>query len=372
MLTISSLIRSSGISRPACVVALSCGLTTLLATGACSPSDLSSVLRSETALYVGTDTMGLAPSDVRAITVHARRDLLENSAAVMSRAQPGIVFTINDSGNEPLLFALDTTGAERGAWRVTGTTNVDWEAAASGRCANGDRLVGDPSTDGTSANDPSTTGSAASASVDRQCLYIGDTGDNNAIRSERAIYRVREPRAEQAGFQGTLAAERLGYVYPDRPHDVEAMYVVADGTIMLITKRALRNSDGHLRPALIFALSPARWGSATNMIAELVDSLPIVPGSAPLRMITDASLSHDGTRLAVRTYAQIYVFATDTASGRPRADQRPAICNIALLETQGGEGIAWFAGSQQVLLTTEGRDEPMHVLSCPPTAGVER
>ena len=115
MLTITSLLRSSGIPRPACVVALSCGLTTLLATGACSRSDLSSVLRSETALYVGTDTMGLAPSDVRAITVHARRDLLENSAAVMSRAQPGIVFTINDSGNEPFLFALDTTGSDRGA-----------------------------------------------------------------------------------------------------------------------------------------------------------------------------------------------------------------------------------------------------------------
>ena len=44
--------------------------------------------------------------------------------------------------------------------------------------------------------------------------------------------------------------------------------------------------------------------------AALVDSLPIVPGSAPLRLITDAALSPDAKHLAVRTYAQLFVFAT--------------------------------------------------------------
>ncbi|MEP7347434.1 MAG: hypothetical protein ABI877_19340, partial [Gemmatimonadaceae bacterium] len=66
------------------------------------------------------ETLATAPTEMRQIPVHGRRDLVENSAAVMSASQPGIVFTINDSGNEPLLFALDDTGTDRGAWRLTG------------------------------------------------------------------------------------------------------------------------------------------------------------------------------------------------------------------------------------------------------------
>ena len=323
----------------------SLGLAISLATGACSRADLVSVSQSENALYVDTDSMGVAPISVRAIAVHARADLVENSAALMSRAQPGIIFTINDSGNEPLLFALDTTGADRGAWRVVGASNVDWEAAALGPC---------PSVDASAR----TTHSSG-------CIYIGDTGDNNAVYTQRAIYRVREPGAQATGFSGALATERLDYRYPDRPHDVEAMYVAADGTVTLITKRPLEDARGHLRPALVFSLPNAFWGSDTTAVAQLVDSLPIVPGSAPRRLITDASLSTDGRLLAVRTYAQIYVFATDSSNARVRSTVRPAICNIAQIETVGGEGITWYADSSRLLLTSEGWNTPMHVVNCP-------
>jgi hypothetical protein len=76
--------------------------------------------------------MGIRPASIRLIRVQGRPELVENSAAAYSYAQAGVIFTINDSGNDQLLFALDTTGADRGVWRVQGATDVDWEAASAG------------------------------------------------------------------------------------------------------------------------------------------------------------------------------------------------------------------------------------------------
>src|SRR5688500_11017219 len=214
------------------------------------------------------DTMGVAPTSVLRIVAEARPELVEASGATLSASQSGVVFTINDSGNQPVLFALDTTGADRGAWRVTGARNVDWEAASAGPC--GQRAP---------AGSVDTTRPAAGAP--NACVYIGDVGDNDAKRASRVIYKVPEPAAQRAGFVGTVAAEALAYRYADQPHDVEAMYVAPNGDTFLITKRRLVGPDRRLRPSLVFHLPAAAWGGASQpVVAALVDSLPIVPGSA--------------------------------------------------------------------------------------------
>jgi len=296
--------------------------------------------RWEASAYLGADSMGAMPRDTVTVPLGAPRELVENSAAAMSTRQPGIWFTINDSGNEPQLFALDTTGADRGVWRVLGATNVDWESAAVGPCA-----AGTPA---------------------EPCVYIGDTGDNQARLPLRVIYRTREPVAD--GRRDTLRADALWYRYPDRPHDVEAMYVAPSGDITLITKRPLTGRTGQPRPALVFTLPAPAWapaGLSRPTEARLVDSLPIVPGSAALRTITDAALSPDARHLAVRTYAQVYIFATDSATGRVNHAVRPSVCNIAELAEELGEGVTWADARGRLVLTSEGAAAPMHLVTCP-------
>src|ERR1044072_9082921 len=83
---------------------------------------------------VPPESMGALLQNVVSVPIHGRRELVENSAAAMSVHQPGVLFTINDSGNDPLLFAIDTTGANRGMWLVSGVANADWEAASIGPC----------------------------------------------------------------------------------------------------------------------------------------------------------------------------------------------------------------------------------------------
>jgi hypothetical protein len=122
---------------------------------------------------------------------------------------------------------------------------------------------------------------------------------------------------------------------------------------------------GRPRPALVFLLPAASWGQRGDVTARLVDSLPIVPGSAPLRLVTDAALSPDAHVLAVRTYAQVYTFATDSLTGRVRGAIPPGVCNIVALGVWPGEGVTWFGRSGRLLLTSEGRESPMGVVQCP-------
>jgi len=250
------------------------------------------------------------------------------------------MFTINDSGNEPILYAFDTTGADRGAWRVNGATDVDWESASLGACA------GKP-------NDTTA------------CLYIGDTGDNQAHHRTRAIYRVAEPNAGRTGAIGAVDAERLTYVYEDGPHDVEAMYVARNGDMFLLTKRAIFDSRRRIRPSLVFRLPASAWTERGRVVARLADSVPIVPGSAPLREITDASLSRDARHLAVRTYTQVFVFTVDPSTGRIEPAVNPAVCNIVSLGERQGEGITWVSDGGRFAFTSEGRAAPLYLATCP-------
>ena len=282
--------------------------------------------------------MGLSVRNIVTIRLHAPRELVESSAAAMSRRHPGTFFTINDSGNEPLLFAFDTTGADRGAWRIGNATNVDWESAAIGPCGR------QPDADG-------------------DCVYVGDTGDNDATYPSRVIYRLREPDASTG--RASLSARALRYAYADGPHDVEAMYVAPNGDIVLVTKRPLAGPSGVLRPALVFVLPESLWAASGRAVASLIDSLPIVPGSAPLRYIGDASLSADARHLAVRTYAQVYVFATDPVTGRVDHSVRPTVCNIVPLDEMQGEGVTWVDDAGRLAFTSEGREAPLHLASCP-------
>jgi hypothetical protein len=317
------------------------GLAVLLSTLACERGRESV---KSAASAPPADSMGSQPGAINSFVIRGHAELVESSAAAMSTAQPGIWFTVNDSGHEPVLFAFDTTGAPRGRWLVVGARNSDWESVSYGLCG---------------------LAEAAPRDASDRCVYIGDTGDNEATARTRSIYRVREPSPRADGdTRGTVSATRLTYRYSDGPHDVEAIYVAPDAAIYLITKRPIADAAGRARPALVYRLAADAWTARGVQQAQLVDSLPIIPGSAFARFVTDAALSPNAQHLAVRTYTQVYVFATDPTTGRVQANATPTVCNIAPLHEEQGEGIAWTADSQRLLLTSEGRTTPFHLVTC--------
>ena len=316
----------------------------LLVAAACRAGDATDRALRAFSGPLDSDSMGAKPTGVREVAMREPKELVESSAAVMSQTQPGIFFTINDSGNDAMLFALDTSGKTRGRWKVENAINNDWEAAARGPCL---------------PNASNTAPTSAS------CLFLGDVGDNSAVRRVVTLYQVEEPVAAEGSVSGTLRSNKLVLRYPDGPHDVESMYVGPGGTTYLLTKRPLRDAAGRLRGSLVFAIPAAGWQSRDTIVATLLDSLPIVPGTSALRNITDASLSPDSHLLAVRTYGQVFIFATDSSTGRIINSVAPSVCNIEGIEGRPGEGVTWVGAGPQLLLTREGRNAPIQMVTCP-------
>ena len=275
----------------------------------------------------------------------ADRALAESSGLAPSSWDAGVFWSHNDSGNEARLYALDTTGAALGRFRVSGAFNVDWEALALGPCDAG------------------------------ACLYIADVGDNRARRRSVSLWRVREPgpivasdsgaRAGTAAMAKTDSATRLPFRFPDEPHDVEAMWVAPDTAVWMVTKRPSRGALGGLRPVLLFRIPSSAWRSSTTVVAELVDSLPIVPvpGDSD-NWVTDAAFTSqgpDGATVAVRTYQAVMIFDADATTGRPgRVRTR---CTLAALRERFGESLAWMPDGR-LLFGSEGRGSRLWTARC--------
>ena len=254
----------------------------------------------------------------------------ESSGVAASRTHAGIFWTVNDSGNDPILFATDTLGADLGAFEVTGAANQDWEDAAVGPCG----------------------GSS--------CVYIADTGDNAEARPEVAIHRVPEPVPGTLARGVTPAGETLRVRYPDGPHDVEAMYVDATGDVHLISK-------GRTGGVLHFRVRGTAWGATEPVVAEAMGSLPLDPGLSLSDRITGAALSPDGGTAVVRSYRRLHFFAVRDDGRLEPLGTPPVACSVAGLEPQG-EAVTWV-GPGRLVLTSERflglAPGTIHVVECP-------
>lgn len=252
------------------------------------------------------------PSTVRLLAHTTDPRLAEASGAALSKANPGLIWTIGDSGNPPELLAIDTTGAVRGRFVLVGVGNTDWEAVSVGPC-----------------------GSA-------HCVYIADTGDNRERRSEVALHRLVEPTIESAAAVRIDRIETLRFRYESGPHDVEAMGVLPDGDVLLVTK-------GRSKGVLAYRLPADSWGSAATVVAARHDSLDLAADLRTGRVVTDLAIDPDGRRVAVRTYRDIYLFELGR-DGRLIPDRA---CDILGLEPQG-EGITWLPEGRLLLVSERG------------------
>ena len=226
------------------------------------------------------------------------RGVAEASGAVVSRRNPGILWTHNDSG-DPIIFAFDTTGRSRGRVVITGARVTDWEDVAIGACPQG------------------------------SCLYIADIGDNNGARRQITIYRVAEPAPDA---QATAPAEAIALRYPDGARDAEAL-LVAGEQLFIVSKTE----------AAATALYRAPLGARTATLTQVT--------RLPLEQVTGGSVSLDGNWVALRTNDELLVYRTDElAGGKSAAPRRFALRPYG--EPQG-EGVA-FGADGAIYLVGEG------------------
>ena len=245
----------------------------------------------------------------------------ESSGLAASRRNPGLLWTHNDSGDEPLLFCLDLQGRGCGQWRVSGAEAFDWEDMAAGP--------------GPRAGDP--------------YLYLGDVGDNIDQRREIVVYRIPEPAAGGGAAPGaapatTAPAEALRLRYPDGPHNAEALLVhPVTGDLYVVSKDA--------QSARVYKAAAPLEASRPAALVQ-VGTIRLGSDSRGLEVVTGGDISPDGSRVALSSYAQGYEL--ELPPGGVFDDiwaERPV--PVALGSRLQGESVAYRLDGKALLTTSE-------------------
>ena len=245
---------------------------------------------------------GFQPADSAGLCVVANGPAMlpqipEASGLAVSRRNPGVLWSHNDSGNATVLYALDTAGTLIGRVLVPIRTH-DWEDISAARCGLND------------------------------CLFLADIGNNKGARQRVQIYRLPEPAP---GDTKTAPPEIFNATYADGPHDAEALFVVG-ADLFIVTKDRL---GGVYRSTL---------SSSRELTFQRI-------GQLGLAAVTDAETSRDGKSVVVRTAHEAVLYRTDDLI-RGRNVPYLRIPIGGLREAQG-EGVA-LDGSM-LYLSSEGR-----------------
>lgn len=260
----------------------------------------------------------------------AAEPISESSGVAVSRQHAGVLWTHNDSGHGPHLYAVDITGQILATFEVAGAESVDWEDIAVGQCPRAPH---------------------------RDCLYIGDIGDNRGVRERVVIYVIPEPdpaAGSPDSMTPTARAGALAIRYTTGPDDAEALIVTPEGDAVIVTK-------GRSGRVLRFVLSREAFFEDSVTIAPR-DILPIRPMAVLGRLVTGASVSPSGRRVVVRTYTELYFYRREPGEIW-RQDGRA--CWLGPAEPQG-EAVD-FLDEETVVLTSEagmGGTGPIHRVRC--------
>jgi hypothetical protein len=246
----------------------------------------------------------------------------EASGIAASRFNANVLWTHDDSGNPAQIFPMTPAGTNLGTYTVSGTSNVDWEDIAVG---------------------PGPMGGT-------QYLYVGDIGDNNAVRSNISVYRLPEPVVShlQSPVSTSLAgAVKLTFAYPDGPRDAESLFVdPLNRDIYIISKRE--------NPHHVYRAAYPQPTSGTTTL-ELVKTF-----NDP-NWLTAADISLDGDEIIAR--------GTSSSSGRmwirpPGGSIADAFgtspISIPLVSDGQGEAIGFDPAGWGYYTTSEGTNRPIH------------
>ena len=181
---------------------------------------------------------------------------------------------INDSGNPPELYQIDSTGNIQKIIKITNAENIDWE---------------DMTQD------------------DSGHFYIGDFGNNLNKRKNLTIYKIKNPslikgsetKAEILKFK---FEDQFYFPEPDadKNYDLEA-FIYFKSELYLFTKNRTKPFDGHTH---LYKTD----NTAGNNKATYISSFKTCSSNKFLCWVTSAALNPQKDKLAILSSNKIYIF----------------------------------------------------------------
>ena len=263
----------------------------------------------------------------------------EVSGITASRQADGVYWVHNDSGDEARIFAINEQGEKLGSVTFMGVKARDWEDIASFEWEG------------------------------QSWLLIADVGDNDAVRDDLRLHFIPEPDLSRLDPNKPLhvtPSHTWRIAYPGGARDCEGVAVSAQTQeILLISKRT--------EPPVLYSL-PLRFDSTpvgVVRVAQLVTPLPgIEPPTAMERalpgrlgqyrsQVTAFDLSADGTRAAVLTYGNIWLYQKNgDDSWATTFTRKPD--RIPVTGLMQAEALCFVRDSHDLIVTTERLPAPIH------------
>ena len=243
--------------------------------------------------------------------------ITESSGLAASLLHPGVVWTHNDSGHPPRIFAIAKDGSTAATLTVAGESNRDWEAI-------------------TSLRNPARNG--------KPFIAIGDIGDNNSVHASSRIIILPEPRRLVTRTVRPQRVIRFGY--PGGPRNAETLLAdPRDGTLYVVTK--------DLFSSQIFAVRDSVWPQQTTGTSGLVTLEPVASSSASF--ITDGTFLPDG-RILLRGYDRLFLLDPPEKAQNGRLK---VLDSVSLPGQDQGESLTIEDGGRTALIGSEGVREPV-------------
>ncbi|MEJ1236717.1 hypothetical protein WBG78_01230 [Chryseolinea sp. T2] len=306
---------------------LYCNFALLLLMSSCSGNnnsiteDGSSIKTDEVKAQKETDSLGHF-SKGKELGLLKSKKLEEVSGLAASVANPGMLWTHNDSGNAAEVYLIDQNTSIKMTCVLQGANNRDWEDIAIG----------------------------PGPEPGKQYIYVGDIGDNLATHLHKFIYRFEEPvYSADAEKKKTIITkvDKISFSLSDERRDSEAFFI-----------------DPKTRD--IYVIS--KWKSPVDLYQLKYTESKGYPdvaqhiGTLPISTVVASDFSRDGTELLVKTYSKVFYFKrSGDMTVQSMLKQRKV--ELPYKQEPQGEAIAWSTdGKGYYTLSEQQKNEDVHLL----------
>ena len=226
----------------------------------------------------------IAWSQMNVISAEQKRYSIENkkikesSGLACSTRDKHLLWTHNDSGHMPIIYAMGHKGQDRATFHLDGIESYDWEDMDAFKYQG------------------------------EHYLLIADTGDNLKLRWDYQINVIKEPNLERKSHSAISPSWAYNFQYEDGlSYDVESVAVdVVHEKILMLSKRTSH--------AIIFELPFKPIKPDEIQIAVKVGELKNISKPSAL------DISIDGKLLSINTYRRVHRFRRDSDNNENKSD----------------------------------------------------
>jgi len=206
--------------------------------------------------------------DSNLLLINDLPDSLSEISGITSFDGSPHLYAINDSGNEQVLYKIDSTGKTMQEYKVPNSVNIDWEDLA----------------------------------YDQKTLFIGDFGNNKNDRKDLSIYKVSNLDSENLDVRKVMFYLEDQKKFPPgkkkRNFDIEA-FIYRKGYFYLFTKNRSSKFDGTTK---VYKVSATEG----KQVARLVTSYATCSDYHDC-FITGAAINNNGSKIALLTYNKVFI-----------------------------------------------------------------